>query len=43
VRDIDLTDAGIFGQGFPHDVFTILRRESPVNWQAFPPDFPGDQ
>jgi cytochrome P450 len=42
VRDIDLTDAGIFGQGFPHDVFTTLRRESPVNWQAFPPDFPGD-
>jgi cytochrome P450 len=42
VRDIDLTDARIFGQGFPHDVFTILRRESPVHWQAFPPDFPGD-
>ena len=42
MHDIDLTDARIFGQGFPHDVFTTLRRESPVHWQAFPPDFPGD-
>jgi cytochrome P450 len=41
VLDIDLTDARIFGQGFPHDVFTTLRRESPVHWQAFAPDFPG--
>jgi cytochrome P450 len=28
-------------RGFPHDVFAILRGESPVYWQAFPPDFPG--
>ena len=42
MHDIDLTDARIFGQGFPHDVFTTLRRESPVHWQAFPPDFPGE-
>jgi cytochrome P450 len=42
VRDVDLTDGRIFGHGFPHDVFTTLRRESPVYWQAFPPDFPGD-
>ena len=42
VRDIDLTDARIFEQGFPHDVFATLRHESPVHWQAFPPDFPGD-
>jgi cytochrome P450 len=42
VRDIDLTNAQVFGQGFPHDVFTTLRRESTVHWQAFPPDFPGD-
>jgi cytochrome P450 len=41
VLDIDLTDARTYGQGFPHDVFTTLRRESPVHWQAFPPDFPG--
>ena len=40
--DIDLTDTRIFGRGFPHDVFTTLRRESPVHWQAFPPDFPGN-
>jgi cytochrome P450 len=42
VRDIDLTDTRIFDGGFPHDVFTTLRRESPVFWQAFPPDFPGN-
>ena len=41
VRDLDLTDARIFKQGFPHDVFTTLRREAPVYWQAFPPDFAG--
>jgi cytochrome P450 len=41
MRDIDLTDARTFSQGFPHDVFTTLRRESPVHWQPFPPDFPG--
>ena len=40
--DIDLTDTRIFGRGFPHDVFTTLRHESPVHWQAFPPDFPGN-
>ncbi len=42
MRGIDLTDARIFGQGFPHDVFTTLRRESPVHWQTFPSGFPGD-
>jgi len=42
VRDLDLTDARIFKQGFPHDVFTTLRREAPVYWQAFPPGFPGE-
>jgi cytochrome P450 len=41
VRDIDLTDARTYDQGFPHDVFTTLRRESPVHWQPFPPGFPG--
>ena len=40
--DIDLTDARIFERGFPHDVFTGLRRESPVHWQPFSPEFPGD-
>ncbi len=42
VADIDLTDPRIYGQGFPHDVFTTLRREAPVHWQAFPPGFPGE-
>lgn len=40
--DIDLTDARIFGRGFPHDLFTTLRREAPVYWQPFSPDFPGE-
>jgi cytochrome P450 len=28
--DIDLTDLSRFASGFPHDVFTFLRREAPV-------------
>ena len=39
--DLDLTDGRIYGHGFPHEVFTRLRREAPVYWQAFPSDFPG--
>jgi cholest-4-en-3-one 26-monooxygenase len=38
MRDIDLTDGKTFARGFPHDVFTTLRREAPVYWQAFPPE-----
>ena len=38
MRDIDLTDGKTFAQGFPHDVFATLRRESPVHWQEFPPE-----
>jgi hypothetical protein len=38
VRKVDLD---LFARGFPHDVFTTLREESPVHWQPFPPDFPG--
>ena len=30
VADIDLTDLDRFADGFPHDVFTFLRREAPV-------------
>ena len=30
VDDIDLTDLDRFVDGFPHDVFTFLRREAPV-------------
>ena len=29
---IDLTDSELFRQGFPHDVFAILRDEAPVWW-----------
>jgi cytochrome P450 len=38
MRDIDLTDGNTFAQGFPHEVFATLRRESPVHWQEFPPE-----
>ena len=34
--DIDLTDAESFRDGFPHEVFSRLRREAPVWWQRFP-------
>jgi len=40
--DVDLTDAALYGDGFPHEVFTALRRHDPVKWQAFPEGFPGD-
>jgi cytochrome P450 len=38
---VDLTDAGLYQDGFPHDVFVTLRRDDPVHWQAFPEGFPG--
>ena len=40
--ELDLTDAALYGDGFPHDLFTALRREAPVTWQAFADGFPGD-
>jgi cytochrome P450 len=40
--DVDLTDAALYGDGFPHEVFTTMRRHEPVKWQAFPEGFPGD-
>ena len=43
MRDIDLTDARIFEPGFPHEIFATLRAESPVHWQAFAPEFPGER
>jgi hypothetical protein len=39
VPDLDLTDIGLYRDGFPHDVFTELRRKDPVRWQAFPEGF----
>lgn len=40
--DVDLTDANLYGDGFPHEVFTALRRHEPVKWQVFPDGYPGD-
>lgn len=34
---LDLSDAALYRNGFPHDVFTRLRREAPVFWHAVPP------
>ena len=41
LTDVDLTDATLYGNGFPHEIFTALRRQEPVKWQAFPEGFPG--
>ena len=30
INEIDLTDRGLFRRGFPHEVFSLLRREAPV-------------
>jgi cytochrome P450 len=39
---LDLTDAELYRHGFPHEIFTRLRREAPVWWQAVPEDFAGN-
>ncbi len=39
LADIDLTDGERYRHGFPHEIFTTLRREAPVWWQAVPDDF----
>jgi cytochrome P450 len=36
LADIDLTQASLHRDGFPHEVFNTLRREAPVWWQALP-------
>lgn len=33
---IDLTDLDLFAEGFPHEVFTALRRVAPVWWHEPP-------
>ena len=38
---VDLTASALYAGGFPHDVFSTLRREAPVSWQAYPEGFPG--
>jgi cytochrome P450 len=40
---IDLTDLDRFAQGFPHDLFTVLRREAPVWWQEPTAHTPGGE
>jgi cytochrome P450 len=40
---IDLTDLDRFADGFPHDVFTRLRREAPVWWQEPTEHTPGGE
>ena len=39
---VDLTSSALYSQGFPHEVFTGLRKLEPVRWQKFPQDFPGN-
>jgi cholest-4-en-3-one 26-monooxygenase len=39
LADIDLISDELGGDGFPHEVFTTLRREAPVWWQQFPEDY----
>jgi cytochrome P450 len=38
---LDLTDSGLYRNGFPHAIFARLRREAPVWWQAAPKRFAG--
>jgi cytochrome P450 len=38
---LDLTDPELYRRGFPHAVFTRLRREAPVWWQPAPAGFLG--
>ena len=39
--EVDLTDSGLYANGFPHEVFTALRQFAPVKWQPFPEAFMG--
>ena len=39
--EIDLTDADLYRRGFPHELFSVLRREAPVCWQPLSEDGDG--
>jgi cytochrome P450 len=39
ISEIDLTDTDLVRNGFPHDIFTTLRREEPVKWHPVADDF----
>ena len=41
--DIDLTDLDNFSNGFPHHIFTLLRREAPVWFHPPTPHTPGGE
>jgi cytochrome P450 len=41
--DVDLTDLDLFADGFPHDVFTLLREEAPVWWHPPTDRAPGGE
>jgi cytochrome P450 len=43
LEDVDLTDLDRFAGGFPHEVFTLLRREAPVWWHPPTPRAPGGE
>ncbi len=43
MHDVDLTDLDRFASGFPHDVFTRLRREAPVWFHPPTPHTPGGE
>jgi len=39
---VDLTRLDLYRDGFPHQLFTDLRRTEPVFWHPVPADLPGD-
>ena len=41
--DVDLTDLDRFAHGFPHDMFTQVRREAPVWFHPPTPHTPGGE
>ena len=42
LADIDLMRSDLVRKGFPHEIFTTLRREAPVWWHPMPDDLPVD-
>lgn len=43
LNDVDLTDLDLFAAGFPHEVFTELRRRRPVFWHPPTEHAPGGE
>lgn len=41
LAELDLTDAELYRGGFPHALFTHMRRDAPVWWQAAPDGYAG--